>query len=254
MEPHDLLTLYTAKAIEYGLAVLFLFMFVPFWRYAQGTVVAHAHAPAHQSLRNLLTHWFQVPDKTYFHPGHAWARVDGGDVVTIGMDDFAQKLVGPMNAVQLPPVGSRLVQGEPAWAIAADGKTLDMLAPVGGIVVAVNQQAASEPSAVNRDPYGEGWLLRLRSPRVAAHVATLRAGQVARKWMDEVAEGLTATLTPALGHVYQDGGLPVDGLARAGSRRRLGPARPAAAAHRDPGRSARGDNVRPSRLTTRRRT
>jgi glycine cleavage system H lipoate-binding protein len=211
MMPHDIITLYSAKAIEYLMAVGFLLLFIPFWRYVTGSAVA---APAHESLTARLTHWFHVPANTFFHPGHAWARPDGSDLVTVGMDDFAQKLIGAPAKLDLPPVGARLVQGEPGWAIRGDHKSVDMLSPVGGIVVEVNQEAVGDPSAVNRDPYGQGWLLRLRAPRAAAHLATLRANDVARRWMDRVCESMTATLTPALGHVSQDGGVPVEGLAR----------------------------------------
>jgi glycine cleavage system H lipoate-binding protein len=215
MMPHDILTLYSAKAIEYLLGVAFLVLFVPFWRFAMGASRAPAAAPVRQSLADRLSHWFQVPDGTFFHPGHAWARVEPGGIVTVGMDDFAQKLVGPVHEVQVPPVGTRLVQGEAGWTVGADSKAIDVIAPVGGIVVAVNDRAQREPATVNRDPYGEGWLLKLQVPRMAAHLAPLRAGRAARRWMDEVCEGLSSTLTPALGPVYQDGGVPVDGLARA---------------------------------------
>lgn len=211
MMPHDIITLYSAKAIEYLMAVGFLMLFIPFWRYVTGSAVA---APAHEGLAERLTHWFHVPANTFFHAGHAWARADGGELVTVGMDDFAQKLLGAPTKLDLPPIGARLVQGEPGWSIGGDHKSVDMLAPVGGIVVEVNQEALANPTSVNRDPYGRGWLLRLRAPRATAYLATLRANDVARRWMDTVCESMTTTLTPALGHVYQDGGVPVEGLAR----------------------------------------
>lgn len=214
MMPHDILTLYTAKAIEYLIAVAFLILFVPFWRYAMGTATAHAHAGA-TDVFDALTHWFHVPDRTWFHPGHAWARMDADGVLTLGVDDFAQKLVGPLRAVRLPEPGARLEQGETAWSLAADGKAVDMVAPVGGIVLAVNQEALEHPSTVNAEPYGHGWLLKVQAPRVAAHLAALRSGQAARRWMDDVCESLTSSLSPSLGLVYQDGGVPVDGIARA---------------------------------------
>lgn len=215
MMPHDILTLYSAKAIEYLIAVAFLVLFVPFWRFAMGTATAApAHAPA-TGVLDALTHWFAVPDRTFFHPGHAWARMDGDGVLTVGVDDFAQKLVGPLGAVRLPHPGARLEQGEPAWSLAVDGKAVDMVAPVGGTVLAVNHAALERPSAINEEPYGHGWLLKVQSPRAAAHLAALRSGQAARRWMDEVCETLTASLTPSLGLVYQDGGTPVDGIAHA---------------------------------------
>jgi glycine cleavage system H lipoate-binding protein len=215
MMPHDILTLYSTKALEYLIAVTFLALFVPFWRYAMGTAGALVEAVAREPLSRRIASWFRVPADTYFHPGHTWARADAGGVLTVGLDDFAQKLVGPLRSVQLPPEGSRLIQGESAWSVRADSKAVDMIAPVGGVVVAVNQHAMDQPAIVNDDPYGNGWLLKVRSPHRVPQLATLRAGDAARRWMEEVADSLMATLTPSLGLVYQDGGMPVDGLARA---------------------------------------
>jgi glycine cleavage system H lipoate-binding protein len=216
MMPHDILTLDATKAVEYLIAVAFLLLFVPFWQYAMRTVPTESYAAARvAAFADLVSGWFRVPDDTFFHPGHAWARVEADGLVTVGADDFAQKLVGPVRGVQLPPPGTRLEPGRPAWRLEADSKAVDMLAPVGGEVVAVNPRALEAPETVNRDPYGEGWLIRLRSPRLGAHLAQLKAGEAARRWMSEVCDELCASMSPALGLVYQDGGLPVDGLARA---------------------------------------
>lgn len=216
MMPHDILTLDARKAIEYLIAVSFLVLFVPFWRYAMRSVAAESAVAARVSaLADLVAGWFRVPADTFFHPGHAWARVEADGLVTVGVDDFAQKLVGPVRGLQLPRPGTHLEPDKPAWRLEADSKAIDMLAPVGGEVVAVNRRVLEAPDHVNRDPYGEGWLVKLRSPRLGAHLARLRAGEAARRWMDEVCDELCATMTPALGRVYQDGGLPVDGLARA---------------------------------------
>jgi glycine cleavage system H lipoate-binding protein len=214
MMPHDILALYSAKAIEYLIAVGFLLLFVPFWRYVMGGAPLRAEANA-EARSPLLSGWFQVPERTYFHPGHAWARVDGDGLVTLGVDDFAQKLVGPMDTIRMPAPGTRLVQGEPAWSLGADSVAVDMVAPVGGVVVDVNTRAIDRPDTVNRDPYGSGWLMKVRAAHLAPQIAALRTGQAARRWMDDVCESLASALTPSLGLVYQDGGFPVDGIARA---------------------------------------
>lgn len=215
MSPHDLLTLYSTKAVEYLIGLTFLAAFVPFWRYAMGEVATATQPAFSDSLASALTTWFRVPDQTFFHPGHAWARVESDGLVTVGVDDFAQKLVGPLDALRLPSLGTRVLQGEPAWAVSADSRDLPMVAPLGGVVEAVNQQALTEPGSVNDDPYGRGWLLKIRPALLAPQLATLRTGRAARQWMDEVCEGLSTTLVPSLGPVYQDGGFPVDGIARA---------------------------------------
>jgi len=216
MIPHDLLTMASTKAAEYLIAVAFLLLFIPFWRFLNAERVPGrvptAEAPG---WIGRMVDWFLVPDGIYFHPGHAWAMVGEGGLVTVGMDDFAHKLVGRVSAIRLPQVGSRVGQGETGWNLVRDSKSVDMLSPVDGTVVAVNDAVSTSPELVNRDPYGEEWLLKVRADRLPANVKHLLSGAPARRWMEGVCEDLRALMSPDLGRVYQDGGLPVDGMARA---------------------------------------
>ena len=216
MIPHDFLTMHTAKTVEYLLAVSYLLLFIPFWRYVNG----HPHtAPvaATATARHVpaLEQWFATPGGLFYHPGHAWLRVEGPDTVTVGFDDFAGKVVGAPSAIALPEVGATLAQGEPAWALVADGKAIAMLSPVDGTVMAVNERARRSPALAHEQPYADGWLLKVRSARLATNLKQLLTGQMARRWMGDLADSLRGDLTPALGDVYEDGGVVSDGLARA---------------------------------------
>jgi glycine cleavage system H lipoate-binding protein len=215
MIPHDLVAMYSAKATEYLIAVTFLLLFIPFWRFVNGGRVAE-HAVFLESRRWLsqVADWFLVPDHVHFHPGHAWAMIGDGDLVTVGVDDFAQKLLGSVSALTLPAVGSRVGQGEKAWSLASDSKSVDMLSPVDGTVAAVNDQALACPDILHRDPYGAGWLLKVRAARPAANVKQLLCGALARRWIDEAGNSIQAMMSPDLGRLYQDGGLPIQGIAR----------------------------------------
>ena len=202
---------YSLRALEYITCLGFLAVFSLFWRYLNAEP-----APRRVAARIAqAADWFHVPEQVYFHPGHAWARVDGPGVMAVGIDDFAQRLVGPVVGVVLPPTGGTLAAGQQAWAIRADGKAVDVLAPVSGIVVQVNEQVIANPEVVNDDPYGRGWLLKVKVPRTASAVKGLTSGAAARQWIEGVTQHLVQNLTPELGHVYQDGGLPVQGFARA---------------------------------------
>lgn len=215
MIPQDLLTMYSTKAMEYLIAVSYLLLFIPFWRFVNAErVPERVGVPALARRLGQVVEWFLVPDTVYFHPGHAWARVGDGGHVTVGMDDFAQKLVGRVSAITLPKVGSRVGQGEKGWSLASDAKSVDMLSPVDGTVVAVNEAVLASPESLNLDPYGEGWLLKVRAPRRTANVKQLLSGTLAKRWMEDVCENLRAMMSPDLGRVYQDGGLPIQGMAR----------------------------------------
>ena len=102
-----------------------------------------------------------------------------------------------------------------------------MLSPVDGTVVAVNEAAQSAPALATESPYEEGWLFKVRSPRLAANLKHLFTGTLARRWMDDVVGQLRIDSGMELGLVYEDGGQVIDGLARL-----LDPERPADAARR----------------------
>jgi len=216
MIPHDILTLYSAKMLEYGIAILFLLLFIPFWRFSQSTATALATARAAVPARKKAeSGWFPVPADRLFHQGHAWARPDSDGLVTVGLDGFAARLVGPLASVALPQVGSKVGQGERAWRLMTDdGQGVDMLAPVDGTIAAINTDLAKDPDATIADPYGKGWLVRVRPDRLRANLTNLLTGQAARRWMDETVAGLQARLSPGLGALAQDGGVPVSGMAR----------------------------------------
>ncbi len=214
MMPHDLFAMYSAKAVEYLIAVAFLFVFIPFWRFVNARPTAHEVAVvARRGLIPRLAEWFAVPDGVSFHPGHAWARVEPDGHVAVGMSDFARKLVGPPSDIRLPVAGARIGQGEPGWTLLAGDRAIDMLSPVDGEVVEVNQDAF-EPGAPLLDPYGDGWLLKVKPARLDANLKNLLAGEAARRWTEQAADKLRARLSPTAGLVYQDGGVPVDGIAR----------------------------------------
>jgi glycine cleavage system H lipoate-binding protein len=214
METHGILTLYSTKTVEYVIAITYLLLFIPFFRYvAAGR--AKAQPSTVRSHVDAVVEWFRMATDVAFHPGHAWARTIGKGVALVGADDFAQKLVGNVEAIELPAEGTEIRQGEPAWTFAVDGRKVSMVSPVTGTVTAVNRLAAERPSAVNDDPYQSGWLLRVEGPRVDACARALLRGKVARQWLADATDALRRRTAPDLGLALQDGGVPVDGLAKA---------------------------------------
>ncbi len=227
---YDLLSVYPAKLLEYGLGIGYLLLFIPFWRYVQGRPVAaeatmRVAAPAHAAARpaarpvarpagaTVPSGWFQVPAGIHLHPGHTWARLDADGLVSVGADDFAHKLVGP-STFDLPPLGAKVAQGEPALEMGDGERRVSMLSPVDGTVVAVNA-AARERANGTDDPYGAGWLFKVKAPRLAANLRQLFADAPAHQLLEQASEQLAMRMSPELGRVLQDGGAPIHGIGRA---------------------------------------
>lgn len=208
---------YMLKTVEYLACLASVGLFAAFWKFAQGDEVGaraavRVHAPA---WSGRMVDWFHLPDGYAFHEGHAWAKRELPAVALVGMDDFAQQLVGPLKGVDLPHRGEAIRAGQHAWRLRADSKTVDMLAPVTGTVIAVNELIETKPELANEDPYGRGWLFAVKLQKPQDTFDDLIAGSGARAWMEQVTHDLEMTFTPELGHVLQDGGVPVHGFARA---------------------------------------
>jgi len=210
MEGIRFIDIYATKGIEYLIVIAFFAAFVLFCRYMYrpGEVRAAATIAPESVTR------FRVPEGLFYHQGHGWLRPEPGSIGVVGLDDFAQKFIGKIDAVDLPPVGSRLAQGDKGWSLVVDGVPIPMLSPVAGEVVEVNPEVLRSPEILREDPYGKGWLLKVKSTRIASNTRNLLSGKLARAWMESALDKLHPLHGESLGPVLQDGGLMVDGIAR----------------------------------------
>jgi len=101
------------------------------------------------------------PDDLRYHAEHDWARIEG-DEATLGITWFAQDALGELVHFEPPEIGSAVEQGAPCGEVESVKAVSDVVAPLSGEVLEVNQKAVDEPETVNEDPYGEGWLIRIR--------------------------------------------------------------------------------------------
>jgi glycine cleavage system H protein len=110
-----------------------------------------------------------VPENLRYTKDHEWIRVEG-DAGTVGITDHAQEELGDIVFVELPKVGAQLEQSASFGSVESVKAVSDIFSPVAGEVIEVNTALAEAPEKVNEDPYGQGWLmkLRLRDPQQAA--------------------------------------------------------------------------------------
>ncbi len=101
------------------------------------------------------------PADLKYHREHDWARIEGDEAV-LGITWFAQDALGELVHYEAPDEGSTVAKDEPYGEVESVKAVSDVIAPLSGEVVAVNQKAVDEPETVNEDPYGEGWLIRIR--------------------------------------------------------------------------------------------
>ncbi len=131
------------------------------------------------------TSGFNVARDHYYHFGHSWARVEYGGRVRVGIDDFALRLLGPQDQIQIPGLGSRIGQNEPQAVLKRNGKEAPTLSPVDGTVVAVNHHVLNKSILPNDDPYGEGWLMVVQPASLRNNLKNLFFGSESLAWVDD---------------------------------------------------------------------
>jgi glycine cleavage system H protein len=118
------------------------------------------------------------PADLLYHPEHDWARIDDPadpEIATLGITWYAQDALGEVVFFDPPAVGTTLTKDEPYAEVESVKAVSDVLAPLSGEIVEVNDALADDPGAINEDPYGEGWLVKIRLTDTAERDALLDA-------------------------------------------------------------------------------
>jgi glycine cleavage system H lipoate-binding protein len=160
----------------------------------------------------------ELPGGLFVHGGHTWAKLDSSGAVQVGLDSFAQGILGRVDRFELPPDGARLRQGEPAFAALQSGKRIEFVSPVDGVVCAVNEQINADPAAARKDPYEKGWAFMIRPSNLSRNLKKLRIGEEATAWLEREARSFTEFLSlhravpVEVGITLADGGIHADGI------------------------------------------
>ena len=103
----------------------------------------------------------EIPSDLFFQSSHEWARIDG-EIATVGISDHAQAELTDVVFVELPPVGKTVDAGDPAAVVESVKAASDIYAPLSGEIVEANPEVEGDPSLVNTDPYGAGWIFKIK--------------------------------------------------------------------------------------------
>ncbi|WP_418981983.1 glycine cleavage system protein GcvH [Alistipes sp.] len=117
-----------------------------------------------------------IPENLKYSSDHEWCRLEG-DTAVIGITDFAQSQLGDVVFVDVPTVGETLAAGEVFGSIEAVKTVSDAFLPVGGEIIEFNDAVDADPSQVNKDPYGEGWIVKVKVASAEEYDALLTAEQ-----------------------------------------------------------------------------
>lgn len=118
---------------------------------------------------------YNMPDDLYYHKDHAWVRMDG-ETAIIGMNDFYQKGAGDTTYIDLPFEGDDVEQGETCGKIQSAKWVGKFVSPLSGEILEVNEELEDDCTLINKDPYGEGWIMKVKPANWDGDMANLVHG------------------------------------------------------------------------------
>ena len=201
-------------SILFVLLTFLLILTVMYFRRPQEAAEALQVAPSKALATPIMLKGtgFEVPQGYCFHPGHTWVRDEGHQNARVGIDAFAGNLFGKIDSIELAALNRWVRQGQRLCTVKRDGRSIDLLSPVEGVLVSVNHEVLKDPNLIVEDPYKNGWLCVVKAPELAINAKNLLQGGIVTAWMQNSIARLGAKLQQLSPALAQDGGLPVKGL------------------------------------------
>ena len=155
---------------------------------------------------------FKMPQGYYFHKGHTWVRIEEDSQVRIGLDEFALRLLGPLDKITAPLVGSRVEQGRTDIALRRNDNRARVMSPVTGVVTAINAELRDTGSLANKDPYAKGWVMRVHTEGLRTDLKNLKIGEESGAVLSSEIDRLYNVIEAAAGPLAADGGFLADDI------------------------------------------
>ncbi len=162
---------------------------------------------------------FLLPRGFFIGRGHAWVELMFSGHARVGIDDFAQKVIGTVDRLEVVPLNTSVRKGDVVARIAHGGRTLSIASPISGKVLRVNEDLLHAPDHIHKDPYVAGWLLEILPDNVGPELKSLSIADEAAQWLrleiarfrDFVQGQISAASPLPAGATMLDGGMPLRG-------------------------------------------
>ena len=149
---------------------------------------------------------FKIPHGYYLHSGHTWVKIEEGSTVRIGLDDFALRLLGPLDRVEAPLMGKQVEQDRDDILLSRSSNTARVQSPISGVVTDINPELRDKGNLANQDPYTRGWVMRLHSDNLRRDLKNLMIGEQAGEYLDDEIDRLYRVIEEEAGPLAADGG------------------------------------------------
>ncbi|MFC1859294.1 glycine cleavage system protein H [Thermodesulfobacteriota bacterium] len=149
---------------------------------------------------------FRVPQGFYLHRGHTWVKIEGGCEVRVGIDDFASRVLGPMDRIEAPLMGKQIQKGRNDFRINRGSHAAALLSPVSGVITAINPKLREEGAIANQHPYAEGWMARVHADNLRQDLKDLMIADESEGFLREEVDRLYEVIESEAGPLSADGG------------------------------------------------
>ncbi|MFC1869038.1 glycine cleavage system protein H [Thermodesulfobacteriota bacterium] len=154
----------------------------------------------------LETRGFKIPQGYYFHHGHTWLKIEENSSVRVGVDDFALRLMGPLDRIEAPLMGKEVKQGRKDISAIRGRRKAKLLSPISGVVTAINTRLREEGSLANQHPYTDGWVMRIQPDRLRQDLKNLMINRETGDFIEGQVEQLYGVIEEVAGPMSTDGG------------------------------------------------
>jgi glycine cleavage system H lipoate-binding protein len=149
---------------------------------------------------------FKVPHGYYLHRGHTWVKIEEGSTVRVGLDDFALRMLGPLDRIEAPLMGQTVEQDRGDIFLSRGSNAAWIQSPISGVVTEMNPQLREKGNLANQEPYTGGWVMRLHSPTLRQDLKSLVIGEQAGRFLEKEIARLYQVIEEEAGLLAADGG------------------------------------------------
>lgn len=180
MDGYSYTNIFDTKGIEYLVIIVFLIMIIPFW------AIINRQSGLKEQLKNafgtLSAGILRIPLGLFYSKNHTWTHLENSGEAKIGVDDLLLHITGVVSLNNLKVQGDKVVRGDVLTELTKDGKVLKILSPLTGVIVGANHILNDEPDILNKDPYGKGWIYKIKPTSWVTETSSYYLAEEAVSW------------------------------------------------------------------------
>jgi glycine cleavage system H protein len=202
MDGFGYINIFETKGIEYIIIIAFLLLIIPFWKILNRPLKpADSPGPVQDLLSASV---LNPPQGIYFSGHHTWTHMLRSGEARIGINSLLSNLTGEVSIKMLKNTGTEVTKGEAIYEIEREGKSLIILSPVSGRLTGLNPALGVDPSLLQEDPYGRGWICAIRPSDWLADVSGFHFAAEATAWLRNELDRMREFLTQAANRYNRD--------------------------------------------------